>query len=439
MAGAGAAERGRGGRAAAAAALAVLLASGCVEIRRIARPPQQTARAEVEALLSARARSLLRKDPEGYLRPLSPSARAVEEPIARGAGSVPLSEVELLLDRSAEALEDGARYVDVRVDLSYRYEGLPEDNVFRITFGYDLERREAGWMVTGSRPRADSKLPAWATGAVEAASSPHVLALFRPGTPRVAEALDVAERARGELAPKVTLPLEPAYLVLLAANRTEYDALAAGPAPVSVIAQTETFFEFTPGAVRVLGRHMVVNLEQLFSKRSPAEILQHELAHLALAPWTRPFTSGWLTESAAMYLAGSRPVDAWRRGTREGRFASMSFAELGRVLSLGQHDPSGEATSYQYAYAAAAAWYLVEAFGPEPYWQLYRASADVPPEQVIRELARDGAGATIEAGPNSPVMGDLAGRTAHDALLRIYGFDESELDRRVRDWIRRAA
>lgn len=388
-------------------------------------------------MLDARAARLAAGDAEGYLRPLTPAARAAEEAIARGAASAPLRRMEITLDPAAQPEEGGRAFRNARVDLAYLYDGLPDDNRFRVSFRYDLERR-GGWVVTAARLGPGADLPVWATGPVENARSNHFLALFRPGTARLAEALDLAEQARSALAGKLTFETDAVHLILLGADRQQYEQMAAGQAPISAIAQSETAFEIRPTEITVLGRQVVVNLDQLFAEPRPVETFQHELAHLALAPVTRPFTPGWVAEAAAMFLAGTRPVNAWRVGFEQGRFATLSFTDLGSITRLGEHDPTGETTSFQYAYAAAAAWYLVETFGAERFWELYRAFAEVPAEEVYREVTGDGR-PTAEPSPAASDLGELASRTAGAALQRIYGLAEAELDLKVREWIRAAA
>lgn len=377
-------------------------------------------------MLSSRARALLAGDAEGYLAPLESQVRATEQAIAAGATGVPIEEVRFSVNPSARPHDENS-FRSARVDLVLRYQGLPPDNFFRVQFEYDLERRQLGWAVTNSTVVAGSQLPIWATGPIATARFLHFLAFFRPGLPGPQGVLDLAERARVGLVEKLTFPLDETHLVLLAATRAEYQQMTEGSVPVSAVARAETTYEISREKITAEGRQIVVNLELLGSGETALETLRHELAHLALFRDTRPFTPAWVGESAAMYLAGTRPVSTWRRGIRQGRFDQISFAELNRAAGLGLHDPLGVAASFEYAYAAAAAWYLTEEFGSEAYWTFYRYYAQVPADEVYDR---------IPTGRESEALGGLAHETTGSALRQVFGLDEAGLDMRVRSWIR---
>lgn len=413
----------RRGRMPLLALVVALAASSCAltgEIKRgvgLGEEPVDIddARGPLRDMLQQRARDLARGDVEGYLSSLSPAARAVEVPIAKGAASVPLASIDLVLADAVLVDEERPRLDDVQVDLLYRYEGLAEDNLFRLSMEYDLERRNGSWEVLASRPIPED-LPVWATGPVEAARAPHTLALFRPGLANVSELLNLAEQARAQLLPSLTLEADPANLVVLARDEAEYQEMSGLAAPESSLAVAQIRYRGTAGRpVRPEGRQMVVNLAPIFERPAegvpfegqaevlPVEVFQHELGHLALGPFTRAQTPSWLVEGAAMFLSGERRVDAWRTISQEDLFEELEAAKLGR--------PGGLDVGLQYAHANATALYLVEAFGPEKFWELYRSFAE--------------GGGSAEGDSTDP----------SPALRRIYQFDEQELDRRVGEWI----
>lgn len=372
----------------------------------------EDARSPLRSMLQQRARDLAGGDVDAYLASLGPEARIVEEPIARGAASVPLTDIDLVL-ADAVADEDRARLEDVHVDLLYRYEGLPDDNLFRLRMEYDLERRDGTWVVTASRPTLED-LPVWATGPVEVARAAHTLALFRPGLANVDEMLALAEQARAQLLPKLTLEADPVHLVVLARDSEEYEEIVGEAIAVDSVAVAQILYRGTAGhPLRPESRQMIVDLGPLFDRPSqpvpyegqadvlPVEVFQHELGHLALSRFTRPGTPLWLVEGAAMFLSGERRVDAWRIISEGDLFEELEAVKLGQ--------PGGSDRALQYAHANASALYLVETFGPEKFWELYRSAGDVS-----------------TGSPEPSVSG---------GLLRIYDLDEAELDRRVRAWI----
>lgn len=376
-------------------------------------------------MFQRRAAALESGNTDNYLAPLSDLAKQVERPIADGAKAVPSGSWKLTLAPEAQPGSEGLLN-GADVDLSYRYEGLPEDNVFRIRLNCDLVRGESGWQVANSRIAGNTRLPIWATGPVQTARSRHFLAMFRAGLQDAGGSLQLAEDARNELSPKLTLPLESAHLMLLARNRTEYVQFSARESPDTAIAHFESTYSITPEGITTEGRQIIVNLAEMSGRENSIETFVHELGHLALSPQTRPFTPAWITESSAMFLADTRPTGAWRQGERMGRFDNLSFVQLSRATSLGSHDPTGVAGSFEYAYSAAAGYYLIETFGAPNFWKLYAAFSDVSPSTVYSR---------ISTGNRDVAIAELAAEITHSALARIYGIDESELDRRVRQWI----
>lgn len=305
-------------------------------------------------MLNSRALALTNRDVAAYLAPLSPEAQLVETPFAQGALSVPVSGLHMKLEEEAHAGSRN-RFESAKVEISFGYEGLAADNIFRLNVVYDLARTGTSWTASSSRIETSPDPPVWMTGPVEVKRSEHFLAFFRPGLASSQTALDRAEEARRRLQAKLPLTLDRAHLILLAHNRAEYEQLSAEDVPLSAVAQAETNFAISETSIAAEGRLIVVNLERLLTQSDAIEIFQHELAHLGLAAETRPFTPAWVGESAAMYLAGSRPILTWREGSRRGSFDHLSFSELTRAPALGQHDPTGASPSLEYAYAAAAA------------------------------------------------------------------------------------
>lgn len=380
-------------------------------------------------MLQQRAERLEQDDVEGFLAPLSADARPIEEPIARGSTEVPLSGVEFSITNSEGSSEFFVRGLEL--DLVYRYERLANDNAFRISLLYDLDRVGGKWSITSSILDQGAALPVWAAGPIEFTASDHFLALYRPSLPSPASAISQAERARSRLAPKLDFEMDPVHLILLATDEDEYRSMSAGASPVSAIAQAETTFAVSRNRIAAESRLILVNLART-GERTAVETLQHELGHLALSNYTRPFTPAWVSESAAMYLAETRPVGLWARGIREGKFNAMSFSDLTSQPNLGQHDPSGVAVSFEYAYAAAAAWYLTETFGPQPFWSFYRSYSEVPAGEVYSQITDIGAGLDTDAA-----LEELAVETTRAGLTRLFGLTEERLDSQVRKWIQK--
>jgi hypothetical protein len=373
---------------------------------------------------------LAAKDIQGFLATSSPQAHQVERPIAIGAVAVPVTGIRMRLDQGALRDRD-APPTGIEVAFIYRYEGLPEDNTFRILLNYDFADTAEGWRVTAASVRPGSGLPVWASGPIQSQRSEHFLALYRPDLPNPERVLREAEEARAQLDGKITFPLEDHYVILVARNDSEYQTMSSATlGPVSAIAQVETSYEVTPDTIRVLSRQMVINSQKLHADGQALETLRHELGHLAVAQFTRPFTPAWVSESAAMYLAGTRPVAIWRSGLQRNRFDQVTIERLTRASNLGEHDPSREGASLEYAYSAAAAWYLVDTFGAERYWEFYRTYAEVPAAELYERLPEN------TTGPEGDeAIEELAVATTGTSLQRLFDLDQGTLDRAVREWM----
>ncbi|MGI8685501.1 MAG: hypothetical protein ACR2MO_10515 [Acidimicrobiales bacterium] len=423
------------------------------------------AREPVQEMLQERARRLTAGDVEGYLRPMTPEARAVEEPIARGAVAAPISEVNLAMDE-ADFDPDGTLVTSARVDFVYRYRDLPQDNEFRFRLDYEMERRNGSWVVTSSKPDPEvfGAVPMWATGPVQVARSPHFVALFRPGLAEVDQSLQLAEQARGRLLERLTLTPDPVHLLVLARDHAEFIGFLGEEVPQGVLAATEYIFSQTRAHdARPVKRGMVVNVDSVLrngsrvvdldaghakrldgsgagmggmtiagaqmggghggppqkdpqpkSEITATQVFQHELGHLALSRFTRRSTAAWVVEGGAMQLSGERRVNTWRFLLENPDLfedQALSFSSLEAV----QLD-----NALQYGYVNAAVAYLVDTFGAEKFWGFYRD---------FKEYDRGS-----EAHPLEELWPDAT----HRLLRRTYDLDEDQLDVRTREYMQEA-
>ncbi|HEX2052546.1 MAG TPA: hypothetical protein VHJ78_02315 [Actinomycetota bacterium] len=408
--------------------LVLLLLSGCTAPGSIVRRPDVAER--LAAFLDERVDRLARKDVQGFLGSASQQAQKIERPIAIGAVAVPVTGLAFRPNqRSLRQREETLQ--GIHVDLVYHYEGLPADNAFRIPLVYDFAEVDGAWTVVNAAVRPGGSLPVWASGPIQSRQSEHFLALFRPELNDPDRILREAEQARAQLDGKITFPLEARYVLLLARDDAEYRTMSSATlGPVSAIAQVETSYEVTPDTIRVLSRQMVINSQKLHQDGTALETLRHELGHLAVAQYTRPFTPAWVSESAAMFLAGTRPESIWRNGLRRNRFEGITIERLTRAANLGEHESSREGASLEYAYSAAAAWYLVENFGAERYWEFYRAYAAVPAGDPYNRLPENSS-----APQGEQAIEALAVATTGAALQRVFALDPVGLDRAIREWM----
>lgn len=391
-------------------ALALLcLATGCRQA-----PPSddnQTVAAQVQDYFDRRARLLAAHDSQAFLESVDPAAREVEELLVRGFEAVPAESPSYEVQADSLSKTGPATY-RVSTRLLYRYRDFPQNNSFSFPLAYTLVVNPSVRIVES---KAD-KPPIWATGPVEQYSSQHFLSLSRPGLSGVDELAGVAETAYGYLQGRIPAKLEERLLMVLAPDAAEFELFSGGADSSNLgrAAQVKGSIEVEPGTVTISGRHMIVNLQQLALDRNGPETLRHELAHLALALETRPTTPGWLAEGAALYLAGSRP--------RQAVAAGMRLTELSRTSQLGAHEGSDSAA--EYAYAAAAVWYLVETHGEQRFWDLYSFFAGRPAMELYEAFRRSEEGLV-------PLRVELT----QEAVGAVYGLTLADLDQAVGDWI----
>ena len=412
-----------------------LLVTACATSVPPAPPRIANVREPIQQMLRERAMALREGNVEGYLQGLSPEARAFEAPIAERALTVPLEEIDLIVGEAVIS-DDGTKFRDANVDFIYRYRGLPDDNIFRFRFIYDMEKLDDGWTVTNSRLGAsdpeddgeedddemdDEELPTapWVTGPVELAESEHFLAMMRPGLDRVDAALELAEGARERLVAKLTLEPDPRHLLLLAADGAQYVEMTGGDG--NSVALSSFLYRGTAAyPPRPENRLMAANLEQVFDgqvpvrhktrpEAFPVEVFEHELAHLALSRFDRFSTPGWVTEGGAMLLSGERRTEEWAV-LRAGALDAMTLGDMLDGSDIG---------ALEYGYANAAVLYLVETHGEETFFEFYRNFKEFDGQDEFRLLETRSAG-------------------AERLLRRYYRFGVEELDGFTRAYIRRA-
>lgn len=385
------------------------LATGC----RPAPPTDdtQTVAAQVQDYFDRRARQLAAHDSQSFLESVDPAAKGAEELLVRGFQAVPAESPSYEVQAGSLSKAGPATY-RVTTRLFYRYRDFSENNSFSFPLTYRLEVNPS---VRILESEAD-KPPIWATGPVEQYASEHFLSLSRPGLAGAGELAGVAETAYGYLQERIPEKLDERVLMVLAADAAEFEQFSgdAGSSHIGPAAQVKGSIEVEPGGVRISSRHMIVNLQQLGLDRNGPETLRHELAHLGLALETRPTTPGWLAEGAALYLAGSRPPRTAPGG--------MRLVDLSRTSQLGAHEDSDSAA--EYAYAAAAVWYLVETRGDQRFWDLYRSFAERPAVELYD---------AFKSGEEA--LAPLRVELTRESIGAIYGLTLEDLDRALSDWI----
>ncbi|MGH2810485.1 MAG: hypothetical protein ACRDIA_06345 [Actinomycetota bacterium] len=368
---------------------------------------------EVRELLRRRASALIKGDRKGFLAPLSEQTLQPEAAIFDGAQKVPLAEFGFIFSPEKSQSLHATKFTDVETHVTFRYRGLPEDNLFFFTVIYDLEKTEQGWRITGADRSPKATPPPWVTGPVATRETRRFLVLHRPGLQRVDEAIALAEEARTDVTGKLTLVPDTKYLLVLAADGAQFSEFEGEAIPDGVLALAG----FSQGGAEVpRNRYLLVNMAQTLQDPSrkvathsgdvsPIQVFRHELGHLALLRYTTSVTSGWVIEGAAMYLSGEARSEAWRDIVRREALDEINIYEIA---------PHRNLPGAAYPYANAAVLHLVDAYGSGKFWEFYRS---------FKRLPSGGA-----------LPGDIAA-ASQQQLKRVYGLTEPELDSQTRKWI----
>jgi len=302
-------------------------------------------------------------------------------------------------------------------------------------------RAEADFRKTGGEWRVVrwewESVPPWARMAGRPWGSEHFTLIAPPDLPEGTARAVLSELEEGYRELVAWLPeevLRPRYLAVYAPDGRTFRSLT-GRDPQRTLGVA--FYRTVPieedGEIvgfRTGETMMVLNAEGVRGYRATdpiagrAAVLRHELVHVILAPWTRPWTPGWLVEGAALSYAG-QPY--WRELKEIGGLETITYTtEFGHI-----GDVFGTATARQYALASAMAEFVRERYGDAAFLALYRAYAEVPAELVLGKMPTFGIGMLVQASMNA-----IAQEVTPDFLRKHLGVEPAVFEEEFRKWWR---
>jgi hypothetical protein len=371
----------------------------------------------LERLLARRSRALQAGRPVAYATTATGPQRIRDREAARNAAPLRLRDVELAVDST----DVSGRRARLQVRSIYGIRGVRG----RFTSARRLTavRTDKGWRVQSETSRRERH--PWEVGPVVERRSRHFV-VIAPGGIEIEAAglLEAFEGGYARMGEVLRRPrLRRRYLVVVA------DRASAARALTRRIRGVESLAALSDSVVREMGpaqRVTEVSSQRLlvvwpsFSTLDAdgrTRVVTHELTHAALAGATSGRTPAWLVEGMALYVSEDR-----RAGEAAELVGSATSAATRRALTLaGLSGPDaiarlhGDPQAAAYAYASAAAFYIVGRFGRNRYLELYDAFNDE----------------------------DVTGRTGTEvtsrAVERTLGRSLSRLDRDLRRWIRTQA
>ncbi len=417
-------------------AVAAHVASSPITARTPAPTAANTDAAFVDLtrLLARQAQALLANDTQAYLAAFAPAAQPDQQTLMERREAVPLASYELAI--ASEATLDGAEegtLQGIEVDVRYTLHDVPGDSRFFGSLRYDFTNDGTGWKIAAIQPGQTP--PFWQTGDVALTTTEHFLIFTRPTIAQDIAALqEEAEGAYQSLRER-GLPLESRYVAYVADTTEDFTTLTGRSTGVLGVAFWQ--YEINGDAFAVLSRAFYINAAAFAEREGQARraTIAHELAHLALADQTRPFTPAWLKEGIAVYFEDEDVSAVRRQLVTSGMIDQFSLSSLTQNGSLLEHAEQAERISYAYIYSGATIEYLVQRFGEAAVLDLYRSYTEIPVDQVRTLMPR-----STESGTevNATVL-DLAATRTDETLVRLFGLTTAQLDAAVKEWLRTQA
>ncbi|MCB1208229.1 MAG: hypothetical protein KDK97_02825 [Verrucomicrobiales bacterium] len=323
---------------------------------------------------------------DGFLQAFAPgNVRDAQRQFVEGAKKLPVTQIEFSVPpyQKLHRSTDGIR--DLWVELRWLVAGLPRDNEFVTRMQCDMRRvKGGGWEITKV---VQAVRPAfWTIGFTQMHSSDHFIVFSKPGeaqTEKAKLAMGQLEKSWSRLR-KTLLPLGQRYLAFAVEDKEDFKVLTGRDAETFAGATSAAFAE-RDGELRVINQAVYINdfrffsMQRLWAKQDRQVTIQHELAHLALAPQTRPWTPSWLIEGLAMFFA--KQSDSFTRDAlRQQVTPDLRLSKLSSIPYLGQGAPDAARVMLEYQYSGEAVRWLEKQHGEKGLLTLYKAFADARPE-----------------------------------------------------------
>jgi len=299
----------------------------------------------------------------------------------------PITSAEFRLSEfQAVKPDEKGRLREVKVELSYTIASLPEENVFVTNMVCDMQRDEQGeWHVDFLR--YTELQPFWMLGYTETINSEHFLIFHRPNEENARQAdLAAKQLERGYLKLLRTgLKLKPRYAAFSIAQKNDFEKLT-GRDPMTFSGGASSAYIYQKAGVSVINQALYLNdyrfftLQRAWGRQDRQVTILHELVHLALADYTRPWTPTWLAEGTAMYFA--EQVDSGTRSfLREHLLPVTTIRELSKLSHLGAGIENPHEIHVQYQFSGQTALWLARHYGESGLLNLYTAFATNVPDE----------------------------------------------------------
>jgi hypothetical protein len=299
----------------------------------------------------------------------------------------PIDSAEYRLSEFQKVTPDAeGRLHGVRVELHYTLATLPKENLFITHLECDMRRDADGeWHVDFVHYM--ELQPFWMLGYTETLSTEHFLIFHQPNETNTEQ----AQLAGKQLEKGYTrllrtgLTLKPRYAAFSIGVKNDFEKLT-GRDPMTFSGGASSGYVFHKNGVGVINEALYLNdfrfftLQHAWGRQDRQITIMHELVHLALADYTRPWTPGWLAEGTAMYFADQ--VDSTTRTfLREKLLPVTTLPELTKLAYLGEGSTVPLEAQVQYQFSGQTVAWIVKHYGEQGLLQLYSAFATNVPDE----------------------------------------------------------
>lgn len=414
-------------RAALAALLAAAVLAGCggpsqpdpapspasPASKEAGTPPARAGDATaLEALLRRRSQALEAGNAKAYAATATGPQRLVDREAARNAAPVRLRDVELAVD----SVDVSGRRARLKVRSIYGVSGIR--GTFAAARRLTAVRTGRGWRIRSESSRRERH--PWEVGPVAEHRSRHFVVIAPRGLPidALTEALETGYARMGDVLERPRL--RKRYLVVVAGEAHAARALTeriSGVGGLAAISDSEVRESGPAQRVTEVPSQRLVVVWPPFSTLDPdgrVRVVTHELTHAGLAGVTSGRTPAWLLEGMALYVSEDRrageAAELIADATSDAARRALTLTGLSRPDAMARLHGAGQEAAY--AYASAAAFYIVGRFGRKRYLELY------------------------DVFNHENLPGKAGAEVTDRAVRRTLGVSITRLQRDLRDWIR---
>lgn len=408
---------------------------GAAELAEKPQVKDDAAFAKIQAFLDRQARRLAAGQRGDYLAGFRGTAQREMSHFLDTMEWVPVEDIrfEVVRDQAIDPTTGGAAR-NVEVTMTYHIKGLPEDNQFRASLRADFVPEDGGGQaITGYT--FTRQPPFWTLGYTGVRQTDHFLIFYRKNSissEKIDPAAAQAEVAY-QLAERRKLPLAERYAAFFI-DLPEQFGLLTSPAAARFGGAASSVYKMEGGDIVPTNRAMYINdasflnRQRFWGEADRQMTITHELIHLALSEYTRPFTPVWVVEGMAVHFARQNHPKARQALVASGALNQIALEDLSGLNHLGLADKDAAVVKARYIYAGEVVEYLVDQFGEEKVIDFYKSFA-----RYDQAKLNDYAKHKVPFSKKAPTLAEVAEYLSLDHLREFFKLHPADLDRLVKD------